>query len=466
MAETTTAVLTPAAGVSPGLLIALLVLSALLLTALTAFTAWRAERARARALAELARQTERARAGEIAAGEAAILRGEREGLALTLERERAEARGLERQIADLKEAKEQMRQAFAENAGALMQSHSESFKSQNKEQIEHLLAPLKEDIVRFKRTLGEAHEKSVEQHGSLKEQIALLARHSDESSRKTAALTRALKGDVQLQGAWGEMKVETILKRLGFQEGVEYTRQETFSDGDARARTDFVINLPQGERLIIDAKVSLVDFEAHVNAEDDAARAASLAAHARSLRAHAKGLAAKNYPKRVGTRLDFVILFVPIEAALGAALKHDEALCLEALDNHVAFATPATLTTQLKTVAAMWRIERQQRNAEEIANRAGALYDKFCGFAGDLSVVGERLRQLDGAYQSAMSKLSTGNGNLVRQAEMLKQMGASTSKALPRELLSAAGADEPDDLLSMGEPLAAPESEPRRLAVQ
>ena len=237
MAETTTAVLTPAAGVSPGPLIALLVLSALLLTALTAFTAWRAERARARALAELARQTERARAGEIAAGEAAILRGERDGLALTLERERAEARGLERQIADLKEAKEQMRQAFAENAGALMQSHSESFKSQNKEQIEHLLAPLKEDIVRFKRTLGEAHEKSVEQHGSLKEQIALLARHSDESSRKTAALTRALKGDVQLQGAWGEMKVETILKRLGFQEGVEYTRQETFSDGDARART-------------------------------------------------------------------------------------------------------------------------------------------------------------------------------------------------------------------------------------
>ncbi len=380
------------------------------------------------------------------------LRAERDDLDRSLASLRAEARGFERQIADLIDAKEQMRLAFSENAGALMASHSETFKAQNKEQIEAVLAPLKTDIDAFKRSLGDAHAKSLEQHGSLKEQLDQLGRQSAAVSKEAENLTRALKGDVQRQGAWGEMIVDTILARLGLRDGVEYSRQESFTGEDGRARTDYIVNLPAGERLIIDSKVSLTDFEAYVNESDDEARRLSLAAHARSMRNHMKGLASKDYQSRVGTRLDFVIMFVPIEAALGAALTFDEMLSLDALDNKVAIATPTTLTTQLKTVAAMWRVERQHKNAEEIAARAGALYDKFVGFAGDMQAIGVRLGQLDASYQEAMKKLSGGAGNLVRQAELLRALGATTAKSLPKPLLEAAGAGDHEALLRLENP--------------
>ena len=340
---------------------------------------------------------------------------------------------------------------ISENAGALMASHSETFKAQNKEQIETILAPLKTDIDAFKRSLTEAHVEVSRQHGSLQQQIAQLALQSAAVSKEAENLTRALKGDVQMQGAWGEMIVDTILNRLGLRDGVEYSRQESFSGEDGRARTDYIVNLPSGERLIVDSKVSLVDFEAYVSETDDETRRARLAAHARSMRAHMKGLASKEYQSRVGTRLDFVIMFVPIEAALGAALSFDEMLSLDALDNKVAIATPTTLTTQLKTVAAMWRVERQHRNAEEIAARAGALYDKFAGFVADLEDIGARLGQSQKAFEKALGKLSGGKGSLVRQAEMLKALGATTAKSLPRPLLEAAGAADHQSLLQLEE---------------
>ncbi len=380
--------------------------------------------------------------------DAGTLRAERDDLDRALATLRAEARGFERQIADLIDAKEQMRLAFSENAGALMASHSETFKAQNKEQIEAVLAPLKTDIDAFKRSLTDAHEKSAVQHGSLKEQLEQLGRQSAAVSKEAENLTRALKGDVQKQGAWGEMIVDTILGRLGLRDGVEYSRQESFTGEDGRARTDYIVNLPAGERLVIDSKVSLTDFEAYVNEGDEIARSQRLAAHARSMRNHMKGLASKDYQARVGTRLDFVIMFVPIEAALGAALTFDDMLSLDALDNKVAIATPTTLTTQLKTVAAMWRVERQHKNAEDIAARAGALYDKFAGFAVDMEKIGERLKLAQSSYDGALGKL-TGHGGLVRQTEMLKALGATTAKSLPKALLDAAEAGDHQTLAQL-----------------
>lgn len=480
-----------AAGVSIEVFLMIGLGAAFALICLAGFIAYRAERARAKAVAAAVRLEERVKATEAAAAdlsvarkdvdrlgrEAAALaadtenakarivalvgdaakissdlgaeRGEKAALERTLERERAEARGLVREIENLKEAKEQMRQSFNETANALLKQHSETFKAQNSEQIGHLLTPLKNDIETFKKTLGDAHTLSAHQHGSLKEQIEGLSRQSAAVSKEAENLARALKGNVQMQGAWGEMIVDTILQRLGLREGEEYTRQESFSDAEGRVRTDYIVNLPQGERLIIDSKVSLTDFEAYVNAEEDAERAARLAAHARSLRNHVKGLASKDYHRKVGTRLDFVILFVPIEAALGAALGQDEALQIEALDLKVAFATPTTLTTQMKTVAAMWRVERQHRNAEEIANRAGILYDKFVNFVADVEKVGERIAQAQKSYDGAIGKLSTGAGNLVRQAEMLKALGAATSKSLPSSMLEAASANDRETLLAI-----------------
>jgi DNA recombination protein RmuC len=436
----------------------LAVLALLLLAGLALFFVLKTARERSQALLRLARMEERARAGEARISELAqeagrtevalsALRLERDTLDRALVAERADARARERQIADLKEAKEQMRQAFHENAGALMASHSETFKTENKIQIDALLAPLKNDIDAFKRSLMDAHVESAKQHGSLKSQIEQLSLRSAEVSRETVALTRALKGNVQKQGAWGEMIVDTILNRLGLREGEEYSRQESFSDAGGRVRTDYIVNMPNGERLIIDAKVSLIDFERAVNAEDDALRAAALAGHVQSMRGHIASLAARDYAARVGTRIDFVIMFVPIEGALDAALKHDERLLHDALDRGVAFATPTTLATQMMTVRAMWRMERRNQYAEDIAARAGALYDKFCGFVGDLSVVGDRLGQLDAAYQGAMKKLASGKGNLVGQVEKLKAMGAATNKGLPKDLLERAGAEGDPPLL-------------------
>lgn len=478
----------PAPGLSVEIVLAVVLFAALVLLALAGWILLRSERARSKALAALARAEERAKAGETAAAtlEAAradaqrlgreasasradlenarariaalvadvdrgardlgALREEKAAVDRTLERERAEARGLEREIANLVDAKEQMRAAFAEKAGELMRAHSEAFKEQNKEQINLLLGPLKNDIDAFKKSLGDAHVEAAKQHGSLKGVIEQMTQQTASASKATENLTRALKGDVQMQGAWGEMIVDTILQRLGLREGVEYTRQESFADGEGRARTDYIVRLPQGDAVIIDSKVSLVDYERFVSAADDDARAAHVAAHARSLRAHVKGLASKDYQSKVGTRLDFVIMFVPIEAALGVALSNDETLTLDALDQKVAIATPTTLTTTIQTIAAMWKVERQNENAEAIADRAGKLYDKFVNFVGDLNDVGSRIAQAGTAYERALTKLS-GVGGLVRQAEILKAMGAKTGKSLPQNLLDGAGAGDREELL-------------------
>ena len=357
----------------------------------------------------------------------------------------AEAKkNLDQRHKDLLDAKEQMRREFNEIAGQLMQRHGETFKAQNKEQIENLLSPFQQQIKNFEQKVAESHKDSRNQYTELTGTIKTLTAQSAQMSDETQKLTHALKGNVQMQGAWGEMVLETILQRSGLREGEEYTRQETHSaDDGGRLRTDYIVHLPNGERIIIDAKVSLKDFEGYVGAEADEERSARLAGHAASVKSHIKKLAGKEYHATAGGKLDFVIMFMAIEPALGAALQHDEAIVLDAADNKVAIATPTTLTIALKTIAAIWRVERQNRNAEEIASRAGKLYDKFVGFLKDMGEIGNRLKQAENAYDGAMNKLSQGRGNLVRQIEDLKSMGADANKSIPAEFLS----DAPDDAL-------------------
>lgn len=346
------------------------------------------------------------------------------------------AKNLEQRLKDLHEAKEQMRQEFGEIANRLMKSHGETFKDQNKEQIEHLLAPFKTKIENFEKQVAESNRDSRTQHAALIENIRLMTEQSTLMSQETKNLTRALKGNVQMQGAWGEMVLETILKRSGLRESEEYTRQETHGAEDGgRLRTDYIVHLPNGERIIIDAKVSLKDFEGYVSAEAEEERSARLTAHVASVRGHIKKLAGKEYHSKAGSRLDFVIMFMPIEPALGAALQHDNEIVLFAADNKVAIATPSTLTIALKTVAAIWRVERQNRNAADIASRAGKLYDKFVSFLSDMGEIGSRLKQAETAYEQAMKRLSRGRGNLVNQVETLKDMGAETNKSISADFL-------------------------------
>ncbi len=381
------------------------------------------------ASSEVERMTEEARSQT---HQIKAITAERDTLDRGVVKDRAELQALEARLKDLRAAKDQMALEFKEVAGKLMQSQSETFKTQNREQIGQLLSPLKTKIEEFEKGVTDSHKESLTQHSALKEQIRLLSEQSAKMSKETENLTRALKGKVQMQGAWGEMILETILQRSGLRDGEEYSSQESHTGDDGkRVRTDYIINLPNGERIIIDAKVSLQDFEGFVNAEDEGERKARLTGHAASVKNHIKTLAGKEYHLKAGSNLDFVIMFVPIEAALGAALQHDGEIGFFAADNKVAIATPTTLTIALKTVAAIWRVERQNQNAAEIASRAGKLYDKFVGFLSDLEKVGAAIGKADDAFQEARKKLSTGRGNLVDRTKQLEDLGAKVKTPIP-----------------------------------
>ena len=269
-------------------------------------------------------------------------------------------------------------------------------------------------------------------------------------SRETHDLTQALKGKSQTQGAWGEMILSTILQRSGLREGEEYVTQESHStDEGARLRPDVIVKLPDDKRIVIDSKVSLSAFTDYVNEGDPVAKAEHLTRHVVSMRGHIKGLSRKEYHQVTG--LDFVIMFVPIEGALAAALQDDPALTGFAAEHNVAIGTPTTLMLALRTVANVWHVERRNKNAEEIAERAGKLYDKFVGFIVDMRALGGQLEKARRTYDDALGKLSTGSGNLVRQTEMLKELGAKTSKALPLELAADAQAGDGDaSVVNMG----------------
>ena len=342
----------------------------------------------------------------------------------------------ELRLKDLREAKDEMKKEFSVVANKLLANHGDTFKKQSKDQLESMLSPFKEQIEKFEKDFVQSARESRDQHVALAEKIKSLSELSAATSKETRDLTRALKGNVQIQGAWGEMILETILQKSGLREGEEYSRQETHSaDDGSRPRTDFIVKLPNGESIIIDSKVSLHDYEAYAASEDEAERATRLSALAKSIRTHIKTLSSKEYHSKVGSELDFVIMFLAIEPAWNAALQSDQELIHFAADNQIAITTPTTLTTALKTIAAIWRVERQNKNAEEIAVRAGKIYDKFVGYISDMSEIGNRIEQASRAHDNAMKKLSNGRGNLVGQMQTLKEMGAKANKAIPEKLL-------------------------------
>jgi DNA recombination protein RmuC len=388
------------------------------------------------------------------------LRAERDGFRETAEKRGEELTGLKventrlettlakeaeahaEKLALLEGAEERLKLQFQTVAADILKGQSTTFTKQNKEQLGNLLNPLGERIKEFQQTLQKAHTETTAERGILKEQIKNLSNASADMMTETSNLTRALKGDSQAQGAWGEMILETILEKSGLRAGEEYSAQASHTDEQGnRLRPDFLINLPGDQRIVIDSKVSLKAFEAHTAAEDEAERAVQLRAHIQSLRTHIKGLGEKNYQRAVESHLDYVIMFVPIEGALAVAMQEDPALTAYAIDQNVQITTPNILMALLRTIANVWQVERRNRNAEEIAKRAGSLYDKFAGFATDMDTLGGRLDQAKHSYDAALNKLSAGRGNIVGRIEQLKDMGAKTSKSLPEDLLEDAKED-------------------------
>jgi len=326
----------------------------------------------------------------------------------------------------------------------VMKVHGENFSKHNKEQIDGLLAPLREKLTEFQQGLQTANMESVKERATLGEQIRALSNASAKMTLETANLTRALKGEAQTQGAWGEMILGSILQRSGLREGEEYVVQQTQpTDDGQRLRPDVIVELPGGQRIVIDSKVSLIAFEAFVNAENDEGRQLHLARHLASIRGHIRTLSGKEYHAAAGSKLDYVVMFIPIEGALAVALQGDAQITAFAVECNVAIATPTTLMIALRTVANVWQVERRNRNAEAIALRAGRMYDKFVGFVQDMSTLDNRLGQARTAFDDAMGKLSAGQGNLVTQIERLKALGAKTTKSLPAALIAD---DQPDAL--------------------
>lgn len=375
----------------------------------------------------------------------------RQSQAATISRLQAELRAQDNASAEkiemLGRVRADMEARFQELARQALTVQGEEFSRINLEKMQAALTPLREHVGHFERELKAVHKATVDDRAALKAEIAQLSKRSEEVSKEALALTRALKSDQQKQGAWGEMILETILERSGLRAGEEYqTQAHRKAEDGGRLRPDVVVRIPDGKTLIIDSKVSLVAYSEAVNADDPVQAAAARKRHVLSLRGHVNGLAGKDYQAAEATSVDFVILFVPIEGALSEALREDGGLADYALERHVMIATPTTLMAMLRTVAHVWASERRNRNAEEIARRAGLLYDKVAGFVGNMEDVGRRLTQAQDAYGNAFAQLSRGRGNLLSQVESLKSLGARTTRRV-----GVAFDDESDPLASRNE---------------
>ena len=357
-----------------------------------------------------------------------------------------EARDQERRAADeklamLRAARTDMSNEFKTLAEEVMTRHGASFTKLNHDQMDTILKPLKEKLGEFQQKVHDTHLDTVREQARLGEQIKAITETGAVMTRETKDLADALRGRSQVQGAWGEMVLATVLEQSGLRPGAEYAVQQSFTnDANRHLRPDVIVNLPGGQRMVVDAKVSLTAYESLARAATDDARTALLGDHAASLRTHIATLGSKDYQRAAGSALDYVIMFVPIEGALAAALRHDDRLIGFAIERNVMITTPTTLMLALRTVANIWTTERRNQNAEDIASRAGRIYDKFVGVIADLRAVGDAMTRTRTAYDTAMGKLSDGQGNVVRQLEQLKSMGARTAKSLPPDIVDRADA--------------------------
>ena len=348
----------------------------------------------------------------------------------------------QQRLSDLQGSRDELRAQFAELAGKIFDEREQRFSETSQQQLGQLLDPLKERIQSFEKRVEESYQQEARERFSLGKELERLQQLNQRLGDEATNLTRALKGQ-KTQGNWGELVLEKVLEHAGLEKGREYHTQVSLKSADgARFQPDVLIHLPGDKQVVVDAKVSLTAYQALTCAEDEGSRALALKQHVQSLRNHLKGLSLKDYQHLEGLQsLDFVLLFVPIEAAFAAALQADPELFQEAYGRHIVIVSPTTLLATLRVIDSLWRQERQSQNAREIAEKAGALYDKFVAFIQDLDEIGNRLQQVDRAYLSARNKLSDGRGNLVGRAEQLKSLGARASKRLPGDWLERAGAE-------------------------
>lgn len=378
------------------------------------------------------------------------IRREKDFLNTELTRRNAEFENLQQKNQDQKVEVEKLQEKFSKDfenlANKILDSTSNKFTQQNKENIKNLLNPLQEKIQTFEKKVEQTHKESIDYHAALRQQILGLKDLNEQMSKEATNLTKALKGDSKMQGNWGELVLERVLEKSGLEKDREYFVQQSFTTEDGqRILPDVVIYLPDNKKMIIDSKVTLTAYERFVNEDDDDLKATYLKEHITSLKRHVDQLSEKNYQDIYDIESpDFVLLFVPIEPAFAIVINNDSKIYNQAFEKNIVIVTPSTLLATLRTIDTMWNNEKQQRNAIEIARQAGALYDKFEGLIKDLTGVGKKLDDAKKDYAAAMNKLVEGRGNLIISVEKLKKMGAKAKKTLPEPILKRA--EESDEL--------------------
>ncbi|MBR9729230.1 DNA recombination protein RmuC [Shewanella intestini] len=343
-------------------------------------------------------------------------------------------------VALLESAEQRLKEQFENLANRIFEERTENFKKQNVDQMDGVLGPLKQQLDGFRQQILTSYNHEQSERSALKHQLDHLRDLNLKMSQDAINLTNALKGDNKQQGNWGEVILERVLQESGLREGHEYaTQQQLKDDAGKRFKPDIIVHLPQHKDVVIDAKISLIAYERYFNSDDDLVSQQALKEHAISIRQHIKGLSQKDYQQLHGVKsLDYVLMFIPIEPAFLLAIEHDPSLVNFALEHNIMLVSPTNLLVALRTINNIWRYEYQNQNAQAIAKQAGRIYDKLCGYLDDMEKLGRALETADKTYQTAMGKLSTGKGNVIRQAHVMQQLGVETSKQLDSVVLQQA----------------------------
>jgi DNA recombination protein RmuC len=372
---------------------------------------------------------------------------EKESLAIHLAKKENDFENLwernKEQKQEVEELQEKFTKEFENLANKILEEKTVKFTEQNKENLKNILSPLQDRIQLFEKKVEDTHKESIDYHAALRQQILGLREMNEQMSKETINLTKALKGDSKMQGNWGELVLERVLEKSGLEKDREYFVQQSHTTEEGtRVFPDVIINLPDGKKMIIDSKVTLTAYERYINEEEDNLKNQHLKEHVSSINRHVEQLGNKNYQDLYHMESpDFVLLFIPIESAFAVALNEDTTLYNKAFEKNIVIVTPSTLLATLRTIDSMWTNQKQQENAIEIARQAGALYDKFEGFVGDLIKIGKKMDEAKVEYGNAMNKLTEGKGNLITSVEKLKKMGAKAKKSLPESVLKRAEND-------------------------
>lgn len=344
---------------------------------------------------------------------------------------------IEQQAREQEELQKKLTSEFENIANKILDQKSQKFTEQNKNNLDIILNPLKEKIKEFEQKVDQTYKAESAERITLKAEIKSLVEMNKQISEEANNLARALKGDNKKQGNWGELILEKILERSGLIKDQEYkTQVSTQNEEGRRFQPDVVVYLPDNKHIIIDSKVSLIAYEAFVNADLEEDRETFRKEHLLSVKSHIKGLSEKNYQGSLDFNTpDFVMLFVPIESSFSVAIQADQELFNFAWERKVVIVSPSTLLATLLTISSIWKQERQNRNAIEIAKQSGDLYDKFVGFLDDLNDIGIKLDAGKKSYSNALNKLSSGSGNIIKRVENLKAMGAKASKSIPEKFI-------------------------------